>query len=101
MTPPPLSEWLNELLLALQWLQNLVLLAWYWLTGQTTDFGQPAWPLEHRVAAEVLRIDHPLARQVLIQPVAQQDGAYAVESTPLPQPHDPTLASRRSRRRAV
>lgn len=65
MTPPPLSEWLNELLLALQWLQNLVLLAWYWLTGQTTDFGQPAWPLEHRVAAEVLRIDHPLARQVL------------------------------------
>lgn len=65
MAAPSLTQWLNQLLAVLQWLQHAVLQTLYWLTGTTTEFDQPAWLLPQRIAGEVLMIDHGLARQVL------------------------------------
>ncbi len=60
-----MTEWVNHLLVILQWLQHLVLTCIFWLTGTVTEFGQPAWIFSRRIAAEMLRIDHGLARQMV------------------------------------
>lgn len=65
MVAPSLTQWLNQLLAVLQWLQHTVLQVLHRFTGTTTEFDQPAWPFSLRIAGEVLMIDHGLARQVL------------------------------------
>lgn len=66
MNAPPMTEWLNDLLLILQWLQQSALWVFHALTGKQTEFGQAAWPFSYRIAGEILIIDHGLARQLII-----------------------------------
>lgn len=58
------AAWFNTLLAVVAWTQHALLRALYvlGLTGDT--HGQPAWPWAHRIAAETLRIDLGLAREL-------------------------------------
>ena len=70
MNAPPMTQWLNDLLSVLQWLQQGILWIFHALTGRQTEFGQPAWPFDYRIAGEILIIDHGLARHLIISLVA-------------------------------
>lgn len=65
-----MTQWLNDLLSVLQWLQQGILWIFHALTGRQTEFGQPAWPFDYRIAGEILIIDHGLARNLIISLVA-------------------------------